>query len=206
MLQAVEFDAAARQRIADAAQEELRLRLEGVLDIAADVGPWRLSPLKLRHVAEMQYAQNNLLTGGKVDASDMLQLLWLTAQPKDKAHQRRFFKRSGKRLRQKAVWDELYAYFVAQLNEIPDRGGSKGGHNNKSFLVPVVDTIAESYGWTRQDIMEMSISFAFQLYQEIEYRKSGRKIRPSNPITSRAQAIEFNRMQSASQKEDNTDG
>lgn len=195
MWQAVEFDAAAKQRIAKAAEAELRLRLEGMLFVVTEVGPFKLLPLTLRDIAEMQFAGNALVTGGDFDVTDVLQLIWATTPNKNRINAKRYLRRCGKHLRDDKVVNEVYEYFLKQLNDIPSRGKRAAkDYMSRSFLVTVIDAMAESYGWTKDEILNLSVSFAFQLFQQIEYRLSKGKFAPISPMTSKAQAEEFKKL------------
>lgn len=198
MWKAVTFDEAANKRIREAAKQELRLRIEGVIGVPVRVGPFRLLPLSMLGVLEMQYAENRLVCGGVPKADDLLQFLYVVSPCEEKKNQRRFFKRAGKLLRDSAVFDEVKAYFEIQFNDMPSSGSSKGSPDaateSRSFVMHIADTLCHEYGWSFDQVLKTSVPVAMQLHQRIIFRASGGRHGVSNPITQRAKAIELERL------------
>ena len=197
MYAAVHFDAAATERIAKAAKEELRLRLEGLLAARTQVGPFFLYPLTVRGLIEMQHAENRLVSGEVVEIDDVMHFIYMTSSAQDKANQGKFFKRIGKKLRSQDAFDEVVAYFHAQFNDMPTSGKEDGGSTStesQPFILGVIDTLANEYGWPYDCILGQTVSVVFQLYQRILFRMSGGKRHPNNPITQMAKARELERL------------
>lgn len=198
MWKAVTFDEAAKARICEAADEELRFRLESLLGLPIKVGPFILYSPTVRDVSEMQYAGNALACGGDLGFDDLLHFIWVASRRKSKRFQGRFFKRAGKKLRDPSVVSEVHSFFNAQFHDAPQSGRSSGsdsaGANPEPYAVTLIDVLGDAYGWGVDTVMDMPISTAFQLLQQIIYRNSGCKRKPSSKMTSRAKAIEMKRI------------
>ncbi len=194
MYHAVEFDEAALERIGKAAQFEKRIRLDALLCLPAQIGPFKLRQITLADALKFEAVENRLALGQEPQLDDFAHLVWQQRPETEKRSERRFVKWACKTIvANKLLQRELTAFFVAAFEDAPGSSSSAKSNMPDSSLwaVSVFDIIANEYGWSKDEIANTPICFLFQLFQRIIYRQSGGKRGLKSPITSRAKAKEM---------------
>lgn len=188
--QAVTFDDAAKERIKAAADFERNLRLESLLLLPTQIGPFELMPLTARQFLQLEYAQNGIIEGVPL-IDDMAHLIWMVKPEGDK--------RSMKALAMFVAGNmtehhkrEIIAWFNVQFNDMPQSGGKAHVNEFESgiWLCSLIDTIASEYGWDMDKILDMPMASAFQLFQRI-IKRNNPKYSLRNGITQQAKAKEM---------------
>lgn len=194
MYHAVSFDEAALERIAEAAQFEKRIRLDALLRLPAEIGPFKLRQITLADALLYEAAENRLALGQEPQLDDWAHLCWQQRQPDDKRSQRKFIPWACKRIaKDDKLQRELTSFFVASFEDAP--GNSSAGKqtmpDSSLWAVSLFDMVASQYGWSEEQIANTPVSFLFQLFQRIIYRSTNGKRGLKSPITARAKAQEL---------------
>lgn len=190
---AVSFNDAAKKRIKDAASFEKKQRLESLLGLPCNVGPFKFYPLKLRDLLALEYAENKFATGGDPKMDDIVHLLWI-ARGNDSRNIKKFAKWVCKNMTP-FYKDELSAVFTIQFNDLPSPGDSEpvNEYDSSIWLVSLIDGVANEYGWSLDQTLDTSLSTVLQLFQRI-LKRSNPKYAIRNGITQAAKANEMKRI------------
>lgn len=194
-LRAVTFDDAAKARIARAASFEKRLRLEAVVGVDQRIGFFNLRQPTVRDILHLEYTENNLLLGKDPDLSDLVALVFILSTDRP-FFKKRYARRVGEAIRDSEfVRLDLVAFFNSAFNDTPTSSNqsSVDSVDSSVSMMTLVDTIANSYGWSYSNILDMPVAVTLQLLQRISNRISSEySIR--NPITQTAKAKELERL------------
>jgi hypothetical protein len=194
---AVTFDSAAKNRIAQAEALEKRLRLEAFLGVSTDIGFCHLRPITIEDVLKLEYAENKIVCGGKVDESDLLHYCVTLRADKHGRDDSSFMKWAGFQLNDnEKAKAKIIKHAETCFLDVPFAGSNNGNKSADSqlWITSVMDTLFAEYGWSLNDCMSIPIAVAFQLTQRICKRKLKTKYALRNPILSQARAKEFNRI------------
>lgn len=197
-LRAVTFDDAAKARIARAASFEKRLRLEAAVGVDQRIGFFNLKQPTVRDILHLEYTENNLLLGKDPDLSDLVALVFILSTDRP-FFKKRYARRVGEAIREcESIRLDLVAFFNSAFNDTPTSSNqssvdSVDSADSSVSMMTLVDTIANSYGWSYSNILDMPVAVTLQLLQRISNRISSRySIR--NPITQTAKAKELERL------------
>jgi hypothetical protein len=197
-LKAVSLDDAARERIADAAAFEKRLRLEAVVGVDQDIAGLSLRQITVKDLVNLEFTENRLTQGEEPQLDDLVALVFMLSNDRP-FFKGRYARKVGKIIREhEVVRRELICYFNAAFNDMPaapNSSSSKASDNVDSSVsvMTLVDSLASNYGWTLGEILDLSLSTALQLLQRIVNRNS-EKYSMRNAITQQAKARELNRL------------
>ena len=195
---AVSFDDAARDRIAEAAAFEKRLRLEAIIGVEQEVACFTLRQVTVRDLLNLEFSENRLVTGDEPELDDLIAFVLMLSNDRP-LFAGRYARKVGKILRDYAVVRlELVSYFNAAFNDMPAVTGSGAikspdGFDSSVSVMTLVDSIASNYGWTLREILDMPLSTALQLLQRILHRNS-EKYSMRNAITQQAKANELRKL------------
>ena len=195
---AVSFDDAARDRIAEAAAFEKRLRLEAIIGVDQEVACFTLRQVTVRDLLNLEFSENRLVTGDEPELDDLIAFVLMLSNDRP-LFAGRYARKVGKILRDYAVVRlELVSYFNAAFNDMPAVTGSGAikspdGFDSSVSVMTLVDSIASNYGWTLREILDMPLSTALQLLQRILHRNS-EKYSMRNAITQQAKANELRKL------------
>ena len=195
---AVSFDDAARDRIAEAAAFEKRLRLEAIIGVEQEVACFTLRQVTVRDLLNLEFSENRLVTGDEPELDDLIAFVLMLSNDRP-IFAGRYARKVGKILRDYAVVRlELVSYFNAAFNDMPAVPGSGAikspdGVDSSVSVMTLVDSIASNYGWTLREILDMPLSTALQLLQRILHRNS-EKYSMRNAITQQAKANELRKL------------
>lgn len=195
---AVQFDDAARDRIAQAAAFEKRLRLEAVIGVEQDIAGFSLRQITIRDLINLEFTENRLTMGKEPGLDDLLAFVLMLSNDRP-LFAGRYARKVGKILRDhKVVRLELISYFNAAFNDmpaIPRSGDIKSSDvvDSSVSAITLVDSIASSYGWTLREILDLPLSTALQLLQRILHRNL-EKYSMRNAITQQAKANELRKL------------
>lgn len=196
---AVSFDTAARKRIEEASIFEKRLRIEGLLNLKQQVGPFSLRQITPRDILHLEYAENRIAIGEDPKLDDYVHLVWSLSKKK------RFFKVGQIRKitniikSSESIKREIVSFYIASFNDFPTVGSNtKVDNTTKSsvYICSIIDSIASSYGWNLNDILDTSMSTLLQLMQRSLKRNLGDKYAIRNAITQNAKSEELKRINS----------
>jgi len=195
ILNAVQFDDAAKERIKEAAAYEKRLRLEGYLDVETNIGPFVVKTMLVKHALELEYGENRLNMGKPPEIDDLVHFLWVLRPETDLRTEKQFSKFAVKNLTLE-VRNEISSYFSLQFLDMPTCNGGKSNafvneYDSSVWLTVILHELCGAYSWTIQDVMNTSMSAALQLIQQI-VKSNNPKYSPRNPITQAAKAQEMN--------------
>jgi hypothetical protein len=189
-LRAVSFDDAASKRIERAATFEKRLRLEAILNLETNVACFTLRQPTVQDILKFEYVENRLVTGEEPQVDDYLHLVYtLHTGSTDK----RFISKAAKLIAfSSSIRKELSCFFSACFNDMPSLGVPQSEsitrYDSSVWLCTLIDTLANEYGWTLKEILELPISTGLQLAQRILKRIMGDKYAMRNGITQQAKA------------------
>jgi len=191
---AVQFDDAAKERIRQAAAFEKRLRLESFLSIETEVGPFRLMPMQVGHVLQLEYAENRLSLGEEPQIDDIVHLLWILKPESDKRSERAFSRFVAREINN-FFQLEIQGFFNVQFNDMPGNGSGEtvNEYDSSVWLCSLLDALCSEYGWTIQEVMQTPMSVALQLMQRI-IKRNNPKYPIRNAITQAAKAREMKGM------------
>jgi len=197
-LKAVSFDDAARERIADAAAFEKRLRLEAVIGVEQDIGGLKLRQISIRDILHLEFSENRLVCEETPELDDLVALVFMIS--KDRYYfKTRYVRKVAKLLRENEdVKSELICYFSAAFNDMPAFGSSnkaaKDDFDSSVSTISLVDSLAYNYGWSIESILDLPLATVLQLLQRITSRNLGDKYSLRNGITQQAKADELKRL------------
>jgi hypothetical protein len=192
---AVQFDDAAKKRIAAAAAIEKRLRIEAYLNVETRIGPFLVRPMLVRHALEMEYGENRLNQGEAPELDDLVHFLWVLRSDRDLRTEKAFAKFAVNNITQE-IRDEIVSYFGFQFLDMPGKGDTGktkiigNDFDSSVWLSVMLDELCNSYGWTIDEVMKTPMSVALQLIQRIIKRHDS-KYPIRNPITQAAKAEEL---------------
>ena len=196
--QAVTFDDAARDRIAQAAAFEKRLRLEAVIGVEQEIAGFSLRQITVRDLIHLEFTENRFARGEEPGLDDLLAFVLMLSNDRP-LFAGRYARKVGKILRDYAVVRlELVSYFNAAFNDMPAVPGSgaiksSDGVDSSVSVMTLVDSIASNYGWSLGEILDMPFSTALQLLQRIIHRNS-ENYSMRNAITQQAKANELRKL------------
>jgi len=195
---AVSFNDAARKRIEEASAFEKRLRLEGLLNIPQKVGCFELRQITCKDLLEFEFAENRITNDQPLQLDDYVHIVWSLSK------QRKFFKvwqiRSIARKIEQSEFlqNEILNFYYAAFNDVPSSSGgavkSENNNNSSVYVCSIIDAIANSYGWSLNEIMNTPLSSILQMLQRSMKRQLGDKYAMRNGITQRARSNEFNKL------------
>lgn len=199
MFKAVEFNNTAQERIKEAASLEKKLRLEALLGIDSEIGGIKIRQMTGFDVLQLQYAENNIITGGVPDETDFAHFFLLLRSKEDKRSQGNLFKVILKKIKDPIFIQSVYDYVehsFLDLPNIPSNNTQSQSYdaNPSVWLTSIIDTLASEYGWKYEDIMSSPLSRILQLYQYLLKRQIGAKYKIRNPLTQQASADELNKV------------
>ena len=199
MFKAVEFDNTAQERIREAANLEKKLRLEALIGIDSEIGGIKIRQMTGFDVLQLQYAENNIITGATPDETDFAHFFLLLKSDKEKRNQGNLFKVILKKLKDPKFIEDVYTYVehsFIDLPNVPTNNKQEKSYdaNPSVWLTSIIDTLACEYGWTYEEIMSSPLSRTLQLYQHLLKRKIGAKYKIRNPLTQKASARELNKV------------
>lgn len=191
---AVQFDDAAKERIRQAAAFEKRLRLESFLRIETEVGPFRLMPMQVGHVLQLEYAENRLSLGEEPQIDDIVHLLWILKPESDKRSMRAFSRFVAREINI-FFQLEIQGFFNVQFNDMPGNGSGEtvNEYDSSVWLCSLLDALCSEYGWTIQEVIQTPMSVSLQLMQRI-IKRNNPKYPIRNAITQAAKAREMKGM------------
>ena len=191
---AVQFDDAAKERIRQAAAFEKRLRLESFLRIETEVGPFRLMPMQVGHVLQLEYAENRLSLGEEPQIDDIVHLLWILKPESDKRSMRAFSRFVAREIND-FIQLEIQGFFNVQFNDMPGNGSGEtvNEYDSSVWLCSLLDALCSEYGWTIQEVIQTPMSVSLQLMQRI-IKRNNPKYPIRNAITQAAKAREMKGM------------
>jgi len=194
---AVSFDDAARDRIAEAAAFEKRLRLDGVMGITENLHGIKFRQITILDFLRLEFTENRLTKGEEPQMDDLVSfVLMLSAD--NPFFKSRYARKIGKMLRENQDFrQEIICFFNASFNDSPSIPGKESGiqqhEDNSVSMLSLIDVIASSYGWSFNEILNLTISSALQLVQRILKRTSDKYV-IRNGITQQARAQELLRL------------
>lgn len=192
---AVVFDDAAKKRIKKAADFELRLRVEALLNVDSQVGPFTLRPMTGRDALNLTYTENRLMVEGMPKLDDYLTFFYLLRPATEKRSAKRFSKWAAKLL-DDATKIQTICFIDAQFNDFPASSSGdqiKDSVDSWVWVSSVLDAVCSEYGWTIDYALDQPLGAIMQLVQASIKRKVGDKYAIRNGITQQAKANELNR-------------
>jgi hypothetical protein len=198
MWKAVEFNKAAKQRIAEAARFEKRERLEPFVNATVDIGGGiQLRQLTARDVVAFDFTDNALLTGKPAYSEDYGLFFW-QLRPSSVTDDV-----SGYIAKTLRAYDKsedarkgLKKYLGSQLSDMQSRGDKAEQDSPWPWIISAVDLLASEYGWSIDEIMDLPVKTIFMLFKQIVYRKSNYKICPSSRLSQTIKQQELKRISS----------
>lgn len=193
--QAVEFDDAAKERIKKAADFESRLRIEALLNICSQVGPFTVRPMTGRDALELLYSDNRLITEGRPLREDYVVFLYQLRAETETRKEKAFTAFALKHLTDE-VKLEILTFLDAQFNDFPAPASNdlvKDSVDSWIWISSVLDVLCSEYGWTIEYALDQPLPAVMQLVQASIKRKVGDKYSIRSGITQQAKANELNR-------------
>ena len=197
MRKAVEFDEAAKVRIKQESEREIKLRIAAYLPVITDVGGIKLRQMTLGDVVECDYAENKLIIGGLPDATDYAHFFWLLRPKGTQQNEKEYIADCRRKWKNESVRNAVATYIENQFMDAPagNSSSASGQIDSKLWINPMLDTFASEYGWTVEHIFSQPIARLFQLTKYIYFRRSKGKIPITSPLTQEAKQQELRRMQ-----------
>jgi hypothetical protein len=197
---AATFDDAAKKRIEEASKFEKKLRLESLLGIPQSVGPFELRHITPRDILKLEFAENRIALGEDPKLDDYVHLVWSLSKQKRFFKTRQIRKITNEIRDSEFLKDEILSFYLSSLNDLPgstSEGDSKSvseEHKSSVYICSLIDSLADSYGWSLVEILDLPLSACLQLLQRAIKRNLGDKYSLRNPITQQAKANELNRL------------
>lgn len=193
---AVSFDDAAKSRIKEAADFERRIRIESFLGVASSFGVFKVRPIQIRDVLELDYVDNRLTNGGYPELDDYVHFLWMLKTDSEKRSEKKFAKWAALNLNE-SIKEEIKLFISSQFNDIPASTTATANEFDSSTpLVSLIDALCSEYGWELDAVMHTPLEAALQLFQQIIHRNDS-KTPIRNRITQQARAEEMKKLRTA---------
>jgi hypothetical protein len=195
---AASFDEAAKRRIAKAAAFEKRLRLEAVIGIDQEVACFNLRQIEVRDIVHLEFSENRLVSGEIPKLDDLVALIFMLSTDRY-FFKGRYARKVGRILKDnESVRIELIAFFNASFNDMPSIGSSNkavaDSFDSSVSIMTLVDSLASNYGWSLDEVLNLSLSTSLQLLQRITQRNLGDNYSPRNGITQQAKSDELKKL------------
>jgi len=148
-------------------------RICALLNVCEDCAGLPANPLTFRKLLLLEYAENSFVTGGEVEAQDVVQFLWIISPEYsyDRKKAGAFSHKVG-RLKMEASVQGIIDWLEGQLRDVP-RGSDAGVVTGRVWLAQYVDLFASQYGWDDEKIMDMPLLRLGAYRSEIISRLSG---------------------------------
>lgn len=197
VFRAVSFNDDAKRRVEEASKFEKKLRLEAWLNIPQLVGPFELRHITPRDILNLEFSENRIALGEEPKLDDYVYLVWSLSN-KNRFFKTRQIRKIADEIRDSAfVKEEILSFYASSLNDLPSSGKNdtvSPEYQSSVYICSLIDSLADSYGWSLVEILDTPLSVCLQLLQRALKRNLGDKYSIRNAITQRAKAYELNRL------------
>lgn len=171
---------------AAAVERESQLRQSAFLGLPEMVGGYELRPLTVLDFNTLQLLKSPFVCGGFPKLADSWEFIWFMSVRYDrKAWLRRKLMAWSVMMHPNHLFLNfcIRSFIADALADFPP-GSSMGGKSFYSFLASVVDFIGSEYGWSRSEIINLSLKEVSQYIKAAKRRHDPKAIlfNPSDPL------------------------
>lgn len=167
-----------RERLIAARNKDREERFAAFLPSAFQGRDIPCEPLTAARLILLTQSENRFVNGGEITPEDVAGFLWICS-PKFKPcprsarrHHRKIYRRKPADLLKLA--EAIRDYIAETLATAPSSGDDdqEGDADPSIFPAMLVDRLADAYGWSETEILQLPLSRAFQYIEQINSRMS----------------------------------